>query len=585
MASPTYLMKRNGIYYARIPVPKQLQEQLGRKELWKSLGNRSYKESCKLLREALLSETLLMPHAKQETELLRSKSAMVAIGQRQHELERQRLCRQFLDLLQQQSRLQMDESQRDTQIEFHKWVLSEEIAEYRKDIQSANFKPYEKRLSTRLNTTRFHPPERSTRAYGEAMTQLLRGLISGAEDAQKAIESGDYIRFINDEIAPYPEWMLPPQIKSKASEKQKAGGSDKHTITLGDLIARFNGSAEIQKRSAAVRIKDLTYQALLRQALGEDTDISKITRPTVRASLLPVLDLLPANYQKKPEYKGMNALQTVEREKSKPSEHAKLSPASKNDYLEHLSYIMRWAKAEGFDVVNPIEGLLYKDDVKAKEKRDPLSVEAINAFLADPIVLKAKDAIPVAHMFWVPFISLTTGMRISEIVLLAISDIKVEKKIPYFNLEEREGRTLKTEASVRKVPIPLTLHQAGFERYVAKIKADPKANNRLFPYLSIGTRRPGDPFSKWFSRRLEALGIKNDKISFHSLRHSFRDFITEAVLPPEERQIALSMTGWEANEVHARYGAKDYPLGTAQTVINKIKLGGVKLSHLGGKDD
>ena len=47
MANPTYLIKRNGIYYARIPVPKVLQSGLGRKELWKSLGNRSYKEACK----------------------------------------------------------------------------------------------------------------------------------------------------------------------------------------------------------------------------------------------------------------------------------------------------------------------------------------------------------------------------------------------------------------------------------------------------------------------------------------------------------------------------------------------------------
>lgn len=90
MASPTYLMRRNGIYYARIPVPTGMQEEVGRKEIWKSLGNRNYKESCKLLKTVLLSDALFMIPNNEKTEVLSNKAAMVAIGEPTHPPQHQR---------------------------------------------------------------------------------------------------------------------------------------------------------------------------------------------------------------------------------------------------------------------------------------------------------------------------------------------------------------------------------------------------------------------------------------------------------------------------------------------------------------
>lgn len=186
MPNPTYLMKRNGVYYARIPVPTFLQSEIGRKELWKSLGNRSYKESCKLLKQALLSETLLMAYAKQETELLKNPIAMRAIGQRQFELERQRLARQYLSYMQQYSGDNVQEELRDTNLHFRMWQAEERIAEVKADLEKANFEFYEPMLSMRLQTTRFHRPERNTSLYKEAMTQLLMGHILDLENSHLA---------------------------------------------------------------------------------------------------------------------------------------------------------------------------------------------------------------------------------------------------------------------------------------------------------------------------------------------------------------------------------------------------------------
>ena len=578
MASPTYLMKRNGIYYARIPVPIELQVEVGRKELWKSLGNRNYKESCKLLKTVLLSDALFMPHNNEKTEVLSNKAAMVIIGERQRELSRYRLCHLYLSAYQSSSKAGFLESAEENANLFVE-DARRDLRTYDEDLKAASFQPYEVTLATRLQTTKFLSPERGSTHYNAAMTQLLRGLIKGTEEAIKAIEDGSYVDFINGEATPYPATLLMSQHKVESSDRSQ-GSPPSSVLSIRQLMDLFNSSLEIKQRSPEVRAKYTTYQAFLCAALGEGTDIHAINRPMVREKLLPILNHLPANFQKKPEYKGMSAIQVALAEQKCPTHHAKLAPASRNDYLEHLSFLMKWAAGEGYDVANPTTGLMFKDEVKAKDKRDSFSADQINLILSDQKFLAAKLTPTKAHEFWVPLISLCTGMRISEVLLLALDDIKQEKAIFYFDLREREGRSLKTTTSIRKVPIPETLLRVGFLSYVDSAKGDPRAQNRLFPYVTVGKKRPGDPLSKWFSRKLGALGIKSRTLSFHSLRHTFKDFITDAVLPPQERQVALSMLGWESNEVHARYGSKDYSIVVGKEVIDKIELAGIHLSKV-----
>lgn len=47
MATITHLHNRNGTYYCRVKVPKTHQEQLGKKEIWKSLGKLSFSEASR----------------------------------------------------------------------------------------------------------------------------------------------------------------------------------------------------------------------------------------------------------------------------------------------------------------------------------------------------------------------------------------------------------------------------------------------------------------------------------------------------------------------------------------------------------
>lgn len=52
MTAITHLLNRNGTYYCRVKVPKQYQSQLGKTEIWKSLGRISYTEASKQVKLA-----------------------------------------------------------------------------------------------------------------------------------------------------------------------------------------------------------------------------------------------------------------------------------------------------------------------------------------------------------------------------------------------------------------------------------------------------------------------------------------------------------------------------------------------------
>jgi integrase len=67
----------------------------------------------------------------------------------------------------------------------------------------------------------------------------------------------------------------------------------------------------------------------------------------------------------------------------------------------------------------------------------------------------------------------------------------------------------------------------------------------------------GDNTSKWFSRKIKALGLRGRNLSFHSLRHSFEDALRRADL--HDTPIGNAITGrWSAG-VSKNYGSK-YPV-------------------------
>jgi hypothetical protein len=70
MPIQTHLMNRNGVYYCRVPIPKEYQPSIGKKEVWKSLGCRSYSEAVrysKIQAERIMQEIEAVTGARKLT--------------------------------------------------------------------------------------------------------------------------------------------------------------------------------------------------------------------------------------------------------------------------------------------------------------------------------------------------------------------------------------------------------------------------------------------------------------------------------------------------------------------------------------
>jgi integrase len=83
------------------------------------------------------------------------------------------------------------------------------------------------------------------------------------------------------------------------------------------------------------------------------------------------------------------------------------------------------------------------------------------------------------------------------------------------------GRTVKTEASIRRVPVHSFLIELSLLRYRENIKK--ARHNQLFPQLKNGKHRgKGDAVSKFWGRYLDTLGITDSSKTLHSFRHTVR---------------------------------------------------------------
>lgn len=182
--------------------------------------------------------------------------------------------------------------------------------------------------------------------------------------------------------------------------------------------------------------------------------------------------------------------------------------------------------------------------------------------------------------FWIPLLSLFTGMRLNEICQLDVADVQSEDDIPYILIEKGPDKTLKNRSSARRVPIHPDLRRMGFLDYVEQQRlADQR---KLFPKLKLSKRgHYSERMSRWFNEGfLVKVGIKGDGIVFHSFRHSVRDAFRRAEVPEE---IACAIGGWSYEKsTGKRYGSGNmaFPIKQLAPRVQQISYPGLDLSHL-----
>lgn len=142
----------------------------------------------------------------------------------------------------------------------------------------------------------------------------------------------------------------------------------------------------------------------------------------------------------------------------------------------------------------------------------------------------------------------------------------------YFDItdEEEDGKTLKTDASKRVVPIHSRLIELGLLNFVQEsksIKKKTRNNSGLQPRLLYDLtytehEKWGRNLGRWFNESyLKAIGLKSKKKTLHSLRHSLITYLSAAGVDGANIK---SIVGHEADTVttqtYTHYGIDHLPI-------------------------
>jgi len=279
---------------------------------------------------------------------------------------------------------------------------------------------------------------------------------------------------------------------------------------------------------------------LMVKGLG-DVEMGRINQE-MGTTLKSQLRKLPKNSSKLPQYKDKDFHELV-----KMKVKDTISDTTVNKHLTHLSSFMDWSKRHGYSNLNPFQGLKIKKSVSARDEIDPFSEKELkvlffkHTYLDQTNIEKKKYA-----YYWVPLISLFSGMRLNEICSLYIDNVSEiygnhrEKRWCFNILEEsnRPQKKLKNLASRRVVPIHETLLDLGlidFIKLLKSVKYPDKEwkEKRLFEELPYGEESFVRNVSRWWnSRYLPKLDLKTTKKNFHSLRHTVSNHLKQKGVEP-----------------------------------------------------
>lgn len=317
----------------------------------------------------------------------------------------------------------------------------------------------------------------------------------------------------------YSERLLSDHLQDFLAAKEKEIGETKHLTTYPAKIAVFLG------------------------IVGD-----KPVRDYVRADIekfRDTMDMMPANATKHRIFMRLSLAEAAKKNASLAKPHPVVAPKTVDDaYLAQVRGIFNWLERQGHIEANParnISSLRKREEAAAAAKRVPFGTADVNAILA----LYAREP-KVSADRWLPVMALLTGARLNELCQLCVEDIVTFNRLPHISItnepsseDDEDDRKLKTAQSKRKIPVHPQLAAIGFLDFVAQRK-----KGRLFPDLTPDkwgylSAKP----SKRFQYALrKTLGIIDERKTFYSFRHLFKDLLRIAKVPERAQRLVMGHT-------------------------------------------
>lgn len=229
-------------------------------------------------------------------------------------------------------------------------------------------------------------------------------------------------------------------------------------------------------------------------------------------------------------------------------------PKTCNKYLSLVSSSFKWAVKNEMLKTNRAEALSCKVTSRADLERKRFSADDLQKIVA---FLPQEPEKP--WKVWIPLIAMYSGMRREEICQLSAGDIRLVDGVWVIDVNSRDGKSLKTSAAERLVPVHSALIKLGFLEMAKKVDFD---SNLLG--LSKWQYQWGKEFGNWWTRFFIRKLIDDPLKCFHSFRHSFIDELKQQ---DENESIIAELVGHKVSSMtFGRYGKRYNPLRLKQAV-------------------
>ncbi|WP_171007619.1 site-specific integrase [Sphingomonas sp. 3P27F8] len=221
-----------------------------------------------------------------------------------------------------------------------------------------------------------------------------------------------------------------------------------------------------------------------------------------------------------------------ERLKKHASSLPKCSPQTLKKRIGALQALLTYAFQQRWIATNTGVGITIIGYSKTKKKRRSSQDGELTQLCAAPLFTNpsswaSASRISDATLFWIFLIAITTGARLEEVGQLALADVKRDGDMIYLDIDEYafdddgENKSVKTEGSIRLIPVHRKLIDLGFLDYCETLRR--LGQTQLFPDLKenkVGKRTK--EASQRANRVIDRYVSEDKRLVFYSTRHAFK---------------------------------------------------------------
>jgi len=356
--------------------------------------------------------------------------------------------------------------------------------------------------------------------------------------------------------------------KDELSQRRNTPTHTPHTVkpaskvnAISVVLDQFIQSETLRHRGSLSRIKTLdetSHKVRRFIAIIGDVGVEDVSKADI-VKYRDALYQLPKTQQKSIRSKSVVEQIEIAKEQDLPL----LSANTVKNSLRQLSTVFSYAVESGLIDVNPTFGLGTKittKKVEVGESKGYTDADIFKLFQSDVFHDTTASKPHGMACYWIPILCRYTGARLTEMAQLTKADVtKYSDNNYYINIRRGEGQSVKTDSSLRHIPVPQHLIELGFLDYVEG------STGELFPDIPKDRYgKKSTAFTKWWGRKLTKAGVSSSQ-PVHAFRHSFKTDMRSVGVADT---VSDAISGHSAKTEGERYGT--VTLETKQSAIDRL---------------